>query len=64
MIRLKKKHPCGSFLWNVQSTGADLRLQCQGCGRIVIRDRAQAWKDTRELIRGKSGDTGKEQETI
>ena len=32
IIRLKKKHPCGSFEWDVLRVGADFRLRCCGCG--------------------------------
>ncbi len=35
----KKKHPCGSDTWRVLRTGADFRLECQGCGRKVMLDR-------------------------
>ncbi len=40
-IDLRKAHPCGSRRWRVLRTGADLRLQCVGCGRIVLVPRAQ-----------------------
>ena len=28
IIKLKKKHPCGSFEWEVLRVGADFRLKC------------------------------------
>ena len=28
---VKKKHPCGSFDWEVLRSGADFRLKCCGC---------------------------------
>ena len=37
-VRLKKKHPCGSFDWEILRVGADFRLRCTGCGRIVHLD--------------------------
>ncbi len=39
ILKLKKKHPCGSFEWEVLRTGADFRLKCTGCGRQVMMER-------------------------
>ena len=36
IIRLKKKHPCGSMEWEVLRTGADFRLKCLGCGHQIM----------------------------
>ena len=32
----KKKHPCGSFEWEILRTGADFKLKCETCGRVVM----------------------------
>ncbi len=49
-IRLRKKHPCGSFEWEVLRVGADFRLRCSGCGRQVMLPRTQVEKQLRGLI--------------
>lgn len=36
IIETKKKHPCGSSRWEIIRTGADYKIRCQGCGRIVM----------------------------
>jgi hypothetical protein len=36
---LRKKHPCGSFRWEVLRVGADIRLLCTGCGRMIMLPR-------------------------
>ena len=41
IIRLKKKHPCGSTQWLVLRTGVDFRLKCLGCERILLMERKQ-----------------------
>ena len=33
VIRLRKKHPCGSDAWKVLSVGTVIELQCECCGR-------------------------------
>lgn len=32
----KKPHPCGSCEWEVVRTGADIKIKCLKCGRIVM----------------------------
>lgn len=50
-LRMKKKHPCGSFEWDVLRVGADFRLKCAGCGRQVMVERKLVEKNTREIIK-------------
>lgn len=35
-ITTKKPHPCGSTEWTVIRTGADYKIKCNGCGRVVM----------------------------
>ena len=39
IVRLRKKHPCGSYDWEVVRQGVDVGLICQGCGRKVMLPR-------------------------
>ncbi|MEN8172733.1 MAG: DUF951 domain-containing protein [Chloroflexota bacterium] len=39
IVRLRKPHPCGSHKWKVLRLGADIRLECMGCQRIVMLTR-------------------------
>ena len=39
VIRSRKPHPCGSDEWTVIRTGADIKIKCRGCGRVVMLDR-------------------------
>ncbi|QUL99625.1 MAG: DUF951 domain-containing protein [Candidatus Fermentithermobacillus carboniphilus] len=41
VVRLKKKHACGNDLWEVLMAGADVRLKCTGCGRVILLDRVR-----------------------
>lgn len=36
IIETKKKHPCGGSQWEVIRTGADYKIKCRQCGRIVM----------------------------
>ena len=39
VVTTRKPHPCGSDEWTVIRTGADIKIRCSGCGRIVMLDR-------------------------
>lgn len=49
IIKMKKKHPCGSFEWEVLRVGADFRLKCTGCGHQVMISRKVVEKSIKEL---------------
>ena len=40
VVRLKKKHPCGSYEWEVVRLGADIGIKCLKCQRRVILERS------------------------
>jgi len=39
-VRLKKKHPCGSYEWEVVRLGADIGIKCLKCQRRVLLGRS------------------------
>ena len=45
VIRMKKKHPCGSDEWEVLRVGADFRLKCVGCGHQIMTPRKNVEKN-------------------
>ena len=49
IIRLKKKHPCGSFEWEILRVGADFRIKCLGCEHQVMVPRRLIEKKTKEI---------------
>ena len=49
IVKMKKKHPCGSFEWEILRTGADFRLKCLGCGHQIMADRRMLEKNIRGL---------------
>lgn len=55
IVKLKKKHPCGSFEWEVLRVGADFRLKCTGCGHQIMLPRRQAEKSTKGLTKRADG---------
>lgn len=49
IVKLKKKHPCGSQEWEILRVGADFRLKCMGCGHQIMVARKLVEKNTRGL---------------
>lgn len=49
IVKLKKKHPCGNYEWEILRVGADFRLKCQGCGHQVMLARTVVEKNTKGL---------------
>ncbi len=39
-VRLKKKHPCGSYDWQVVRLGADIGIKCLQCQHRVLLPRS------------------------
>ncbi len=50
VLRLRRKHPCGGFDWDVVRTGADIGLRCQTCGRRVLLDRPTLQRRAERLL--------------
>ncbi|MBQ9306811.1 MAG: DUF951 domain-containing protein [Clostridia bacterium] len=50
VVMTKKQHPCGSSEWTVTRTGADIKMKCSGCGRIVMLDRDTFLKRRKKLL--------------
>ena len=49
IVKLKKKHPCGSQEGEILRVGADFRLKCMGCGHQIMVPRKMVEKNTRGL---------------
>lgn len=49
IVKLKKKHPCGSFEWEILRVGADFRLKCTGCGHQIMISRKNVEKNVKDI---------------
>lgn len=50
IVRLRKKHPCGSLDWQVVRIGADIGLLCLGCQRRVLLPRGTFNKRLKKIV--------------
>ncbi len=51
VVEMRKAHPCGSKEWTVIRIGADIKIRCSGCGRIVMLDRADFTRRRRKTLK-------------
>lgn len=50
IVETKKQHPCGSKQWEVLRTGADFKMKCLKCQRVVMLDREKFEKSVKKII--------------
>lgn len=50
VILSRKPHPCGGSEWTVTRTGADIKMKCNTCGRVVMLDRDTFFKRRKALV--------------
>jgi len=51
VITTKKKHPCGSFDFEVMRTGIDFRIKCMGCEKQIWIERRNLEKRIKKIHR-------------
>ena len=53
LVVMKKGHPCGENLWEIIRLGADIRIKCTKCGRIVMIPRVEFNKKLKKVMEKK-----------
>lgn len=51
IVEMRKEHPCGSREWEIIRLGADIKIKCLGCDRIVMISRNQFEKRVKKIIK-------------
>lgn len=51
IVETRKQHPCGSKEWEIIRVGADIKIKCLGCGRIVMLPRPKFEKSVKKIIK-------------
>lgn len=49
IVTTKKPHPCGENKWRIIRIGADVKLKCEKCDRIITMERAEFLKRVRRV---------------
>lgn len=50
IVVMKKQHPCGTNEWEIVRLGADVKLKCVNCSRIVMISRIDFNKKLKKVI--------------
>lgn len=50
IIQTKKKHPCGDDKWIITRVGADVKIKCQKCGRLIMLERSEFEKRYKKTV--------------
>ena len=50
ILKLRKTHPCGEDRWKVIRLGADIKIECLGCGRRVMLPRRKLAQRVKEIL--------------
>lgn len=49
IVTLKKKHPCGSFSFEVLRVGQDFRIKCVKCSHQIMIARTKLEKNIKKI---------------
>ena len=44
IVVMKKPHPCGTNEWEIVRIGADIKLKCVNCSRVIMISRKEGDK--------------------
>lgn len=50
IVIMKKGHPCGSNEWEIIRVGADIKIKCINCGRIVMLSRVEFDRKIKKVV--------------
>ena len=50
VLEMKKAHPCGANNWKIIRLGADIKIKCLECGRIIMLPRVEFNKKIKKII--------------
>lgn len=51
IVQTRKGHPCGSDQWEIIRLGADIKIKCTGCGRIVMIPRPKFERAVKKVVK-------------
>ena len=50
IVRLRKKHPCGNYEWQIVRLGVDIGIKCLKCDHRVLLKRGDFERRVKALI--------------
>lgn len=50
IVEMKKQHPCGEKNFEIIRLGADIKIKCVQCGRVIMLPRVDFNKKIKKII--------------
>lgn len=50
IVVMKKNHPCGTNKFEIVRVGADIKIRCVNCSRVIMLSRVDFNKGIRKVI--------------
>lgn len=50
IVAMKKNHPCGTNKFEIVRVGADIKIRCVNCSRVIMLSRVDFNKGIRKVI--------------
>lgn len=51
IVIMKKPHPCGTKEWEIVRVGADIKIKCLKCNRMIMIPRVEFNKKLKKVIK-------------
>ena len=51
IVMMKKGHPCGENSWEIVRVGADIKIRCTKCDRVIMMPRIEFNKKIKKIIK-------------
>ncbi|WEV40026.1 DUF951 domain-containing protein [Lactobacillus sp. ESL0684] len=61
-VQMKKPHACQTNNWEILRIGADIRLKCMGCGRVLMMPRMKFNHNLKKILHQASDPVNVKQE--
>ena len=56
IVVMKKVHPCGSYDFKIIRVGADIKIKCVKCDRVIMLPRVEFNKKIKKVINNEEED--------
>ena len=61
-VQMKKPHACGGNEWEIVRVGADVKIRCLTCNRLVMLERAEFVKRAKKNLTEKERQTNEREQ--
>ena len=51
IVEMKKQHPCGTYNFEIIRLGADIKIKCLKCNRMIMIPRVEFNKKLKKVIK-------------